>query len=184
MAVWCQRSMAALETRVGVKTGRSPADGPRSHSGPSPVARAPPPFVPLRTDPSGVMEGKHRSTRKGKHCEGINGSEGSGAEEMSADGNESWQEEQHWGLPAPGPPQQEWPSHTSGPGSTESWTHATRPSRAYRGVYTHTRAGLILMPPRHVRTKHLMQIHCLTYKHTTVLDVLQRVAQLHMSHLE
>lgn len=36
----------------------------------------------------------------------------------------------------------------------------------------HTRAGLILMPPRHVHTTHLMQIHCLTYKHTTGLDVL------------
>lgn len=26
-----------------------------------------------------------------------------------------------------------------------------------------------------------MQIHCLTYKHTTGLDVLERVAKLHMS---
>lgn len=46
----------------------------------------------------------------------------------------------------------------------------------------HTRAGLILMPPpRHVHTKHLMQIHCLTYKHTTGLDALERVAKLHVS---
>lgn len=35
-------------------------------------------------DPSGAMEGKHGSMRKGKHSEGINGSEESGAEEMTS----------------------------------------------------------------------------------------------------
>lgn len=42
----------------------------------------------LHTDPSGATEGTHGGKREGKHSEGINGSEGSGAEDDLGDGNQ------------------------------------------------------------------------------------------------
>lgn len=76
------------------KTGRPQPTAPASTPGHSHLLSLPSVVVFfLHMYPSGEMEGKHGSKRKGKHSEGINGSEGSGAEDDLGDGNQSWQEE-------------------------------------------------------------------------------------------
>lgn len=181
MAVERQWSMAASETR-GSPTGSGKQEDPSWGPGQPPravrIALPSPLFVSLRMDPSGVMEGKHRSKRKGNHCEGINGSEGSGAEERR------WalmeirvDRRSNTGgslLPIPlnrNDPPTHWLQYPL------SHEHTQPDPRTHTEASTHTRRANS-HAPRHVHTS--CKFIAWHIKHTTVSDVLLRVATVHV----